>query len=212
MSGRAFRKAINKEYELASKRKNAVDSSEVLEEEESDHEPPKKNLFDLLNQDDDDVEDQNSEENEDKIQEKPPVVTVSTTPSKKKKKKKNKGASTKNVAEEPDKKSKTGKKVEEMSDTELERLIREVSDKFGSSSPNVSAEGGSAAASKSSSASPSIKFLTIDTRLLDADGEMRRMFSSGVVDREIRDRNYSRTIRKTTLAKPRQPWPPITKF
>ncbi|CAG8739627.1 12631_t:CDS:2, partial [Acaulospora morrowiae] len=103
MSGRAFRKAINKEYELASKRKNAVDSNEVLEEEESDHEPPKKNLFDLLNQDGDDVEDQNSEENEDKIQEK-------------------------NIAEEPDKKSKAGKKVEEMSDTELERLIREVSD------------------------------------------------------------------------------------
>ncbi|CAG8768849.1 35148_t:CDS:2, partial [Racocetra persica] len=108
-------------------------------------------------------------------------------------------------------KTKSGKKVEEMNDSELESLIREVSEKFGDSSQAIK-DDSTVNVSSSSSVPPSnISFLVVDPRLLDDDGEMRRMFSSGVVDREIRNRNYARTVKKTLLAKPRQNWPPITK-
>ncbi|CAG8461969.1 13926_t:CDS:10 [Cetraspora pellucida] len=107
-------------------------------------------------------------------------------------------------------KTKSGKKVEEMNDSELESLIREVSEKFGDSSQPIN-DDSTVDVSSSSPAPSNISFLVVDTRLLDDDGEMRRMFSSGVVDREIRNRNYARTVKKTVLAKPRQNWPPITK-
>jgi hypothetical protein len=53
-----------------------------------------------------------------------------TSSSKKKKKKKNKkNTSTEKPIPELEKKTRIGKKVEEMSDTELETLIREINDK-----------------------------------------------------------------------------------
>nr|CAG8581408.1 12221_t:CDS:10 [Entrophospora candida] len=97
----------------------------------------------------------------------------------------------------------------EMSDKELERLICEISEKFSDS--KLDSKSHDFVESTSSIISPNQKFLTIDTRLLDADGEMKRMFSSSIVDGEIRSRNYARAVKKTYLAKPRQTWPPIVK-
>lgn len=47
MSGRAFRRAVNKEYELDSKRKSAEEDPNQVEEE-FDYEQRKTNLFDLV--------------------------------------------------------------------------------------------------------------------------------------------------------------------
>ncbi|RIB04235.1 transcriptional repressor TCF25-domain-containing protein [Gigaspora rosea] len=213
MSSRAFKRAANKEDSLSLKHVND-DYEETIDD--SDQERPKKNLFDLLNEgNDDDNVDQNSEN--EKISEKPSskdsssTVSVLSSSSKKKKKKKQKSVSTKIMTKDSDKKTKLGKKVEEMNDLELESLIREVSEKFSDSSLKITDESAVKNSSSSSAAPSNISFLLVDTRLLDDDGEMRRMFSSGVVDREIRNRNYARTVKKTALAKPRQNWPPITK-
>ncbi|CAG8451110.1 3284_t:CDS:10 [Funneliformis mosseae] len=177
MSGRAFRKAINKEYELSAVQMEEENDSEEIEPKRS---PPKGNLFDLLNEGVDDTESYISDENQN-------LQTTSTQ------------------------KSRTGKRVEDMSNTELEILIREINDKFGNLS-TAQQDDDKTKEGHQSSVVLSNPFLIVDTRLLDADGEMRRMFSSGVVDREIRSRNYARTIKKTLLAKPRQSWPPILKF
>ncbi|CAG8526705.1 16479_t:CDS:10, partial [Funneliformis caledonium] len=177
MSGRAFRKAINKEYELSAVQMEEENDSEEIEPKRS---PPKGNLFDLLNEGVDDAESYISDENQN-------LQTTSTQ------------------------KSRTGKRVEDMSNTELEILIREINDKFGNLS-TAQQDDDKTKEGHQSSVVLSNPFLIVDTRLLDADGEMRRMFSSGVVDREIRSRNYARTIKKTLLAKPRQSWPPILKF
>ncbi|CAI2164312.1 16085_t:CDS:10 [Funneliformis geosporum] len=174
MSGRAFRKAINKEYELSAVQNKEYDSEEI----EPTPPPPKRNLFDLLNEGVDDVESHVSDENQN--------LQNTSTP---------------NPVPELDKKTRTGKRVEDMSNTELETLIREITKQDDDKSKG-----------HQSSVVLNNPFLIIDTRLLDADGEMRRMFSSGVVDREIRSRNYARTIKRTLLAKPRQSWPPILKF
>ncbi|CAG8665076.1 8378_t:CDS:10 [Dentiscutata erythropus] len=192
MSSRAFKRAVNKEDSLSLKHVND-DSEEIIDD--SDQERPKKNLFDLLNEGNEENEDvdQNSE-NENMTEKLKRFILISEC------------ATTK----DSDKKTKSGKKVEEMNDSELESLIREVSEKFGDSSLQLKDE--SAVNNSSSSPAPSnISFLVVDTRLLDDDGEMRRMFSSVVVDREIRGRNYARTVKKTALAKPRQNWPPIIK-
>ncbi|CAG8513228.1 9889_t:CDS:10 [Diversispora eburnea] len=198
MSGRAFRRAVNKEYELVSRPKSADDSNQA--EEESDYEQQKTNLFDLLNEGIegiDDEEEQNSDENEKAKQEKviieSPVPTKSISSKKKKKRKK--------ISEKSFVKNKENHQ-------KIDNSIKEFSEKFDSLSnaqENIDSK-------ETSSISSNIKFLTVDPRLLDADGEMKRMFSSRIVDREIRDRNYIRTIRKTLLAKPRQTWPPIVKF
>ncbi|RHZ78146.1 hypothetical protein Glove_167g94 [Diversispora epigaea] len=196
MSGRAFRRAVNKEYELVSRPKSAEDDSDQAEEE-SDYEQQKTNLFDLLNEGIDDEEEQKSDENEKAKQEK--VIIESLVPTKSissKKKKKKKKISEKSFVKDKENHQK------------IDNSSKEFSDKFDSLSnvqKNVDSK-------ETFSMSSNIKFLTVDTRLLDADGEMKRMFSSRIVDREIRDRNYIRTIRKTLLAKPRQTWPPIIKF
>ncbi|CAG8679446.1 7525_t:CDS:2, partial [Dentiscutata heterogama] len=187
MSSRAFKRAVNKEDSLSLKHLND-DSEEIIDD--SDQERPKKNLFDLLNEENEENEDVDQNSENEIINEKLKKFIL--------------------ISE----RTKSGKKVEEMNDSELETLIREVSEKFGDSSLQLKDE--SVVNNSSSSSAPSnISFLVVDTRLLDDDGEMRRMFSSGVVnlqvDREIRSRNYARTVKKTALAKPRQNWPPITK-
>ncbi|CAG8792326.1 13688_t:CDS:2, partial [Gigaspora rosea] len=128
MSSRAFKRAANKEDSLSLKHVND-DYEETIDD--SDQERPKKNLFDLLNEgNDDDNVDQNSEN--EKISEKPSSKdsssTVSVLSSSSKKKKKQKSVSTKIMTKDSDKKTKLGKKVEEMNDLELESLIREVSE------------------------------------------------------------------------------------
>ncbi|CAB4487936.1 DUF654-domain-containing protein [Rhizophagus irregularis] len=212
MSGRAFRKAINKEYDFLTKR---INDEDLNDSEDIDQPPPKSNLFDLLNEVTDDTENRNSDENasEPEINNETlePSIRLTSSTKKKKKKKNKKNTPAENPMAELEKKTRTGKKVEEMSEIELEALIREINDKFGNlSTAQQSDDNGNEV--HQSSTIPSNSFLIIDARLLDADGEMRRMFSSGIVDREIRSRNYARTIKRTLLAKPRQSWPPILKF
>lgn len=45
MSGRAFRKAINKEYDFLTKR---INDEDLNDSEDIDQPPPKSNLFDLV--------------------------------------------------------------------------------------------------------------------------------------------------------------------
>ncbi|PKK65096.1 hypothetical protein RhiirC2_755604, partial [Rhizophagus irregularis] len=90
MSGRAFRKAINKEYDFLTKR---INDEDLNDSEDIDQPPPKSNLFDLLNEVTDDTENRNSDENasEPEINNEtlePSIRLTSST--KKKKKKKNK--------------------------------------------------------------------------------------------------------------------------
>ncbi|GET01900.1 transcription factor 25 [Rhizophagus clarus] len=191
MSGRAFRKAINKEYDFLAKR---INDEDLNDSEDIDQPPPKSNLFDLLNEMADESENHNLDENSsepeinnEKLE--PSIQTVSSSKKKKKKKTKKNTPAEKPISE-LEKKTRTGKKVEEMSDIELENLIREINDKFGNLSTAQQSDNVNEA--HQSSTIPSNSFLIVDTRLLDADGEMRRMFSSGVLCR--------------------QSWPPILKF
>lgn len=53
---------------------------------------------------------------------------------------------------------------------------------------------------------PLKQLLAVETRFLDADAEMKRMFGARVVNSEIRDRRYAKVVKKALLAQPRNTW------
>ena len=58
-----------------------------------------------------------------------------------------------------------------------------------------------------STQTPLKQLLAVDTRFLDADAEMKKMFGSRVVNSEIKDRRYVKVSKKALLAQPRGTWP-----
>jgi hypothetical protein len=60
--------------------------------------------------------------------------------------------------------------------------------------------------SQKSNVTPLKQLLAVDTRFLDADAEMKRMFGARVVNSEIRDRRYAKVVKKALLAQPRNTW------
>ncbi|KAJ3106797.1 Transcription factor 25 [Phlyctochytrium planicorne] len=220
---------------------------EVEEDEGEDEEVPtvkaqKQNLFALLNgggddaqDDDDDQEDSTSklkdaeEEEEEEVEEE--VQKPATAKSKKnKKKKKGKGKS----KEEPvvdTKEKETGKakgKGKQAAfneeDDEVEAALREINEKFGeAASTEPSAAAAAAATAAKSQKTSQIRqprhkpLLGVDSRFLNADQELRRMFGSKIVADEIKAKRYARQNQnavpgfggggKTNLAQPRDMWP-----
>ncbi|KAG0316170.1 Transcription factor 25 [Dissophora globulifera] len=206
------------------------------DDDEDDYTPSRpaaRNLFALLDEDDqeDDVE------SDDDSKEPAIVAPVVSSSSKKKKnKKKNSAAAAANpfdalkdnsgnadVSASPtigddvdetsspisksknkNKKKKKGKavikSVEEMSVEEFERSLQQMNKQLGSVS---SAEG----SSQKSTATPLKQLLAVDTRFLDADAEMKKMFGARVVNSEIKDRRYAKITKRALLAQPRNTWP-----
>ncbi|KAF9932176.1 Transcription factor 25 [Mortierella alpina] len=102
------------------------------------------------------------------------------------------------------KKKKKGKAVsktlEEMSVEEFEKSLQQMNQQLGSmTSAGESSHGPSLA--------PLKQLLAVDTRFLDADAEMKKMFGARVVNSEIKDRRYAKVTKKALLAQPRGTWP-----
>jgi CRISPR/Cas system CMR-associated protein Cmr1 (group 7 of RAMP superfamily) len=62
-------------------------------------------------------------------------------------------------------------------------------------------------ASRKATVAPLNSLLAVDTRFLDADAEMKKMFGARVVNSEIKDRRYAKVAKKALLAQPRGTWP-----
>ncbi|KAG0356542.1 transcriptional repressor TCF25-domain-containing protein [Gamsiella multidivaricata] len=92
------------------------------------------------------------------------------------------------------------KSLEEMSVEEFERSLQQMNQKLG----DMSSAGGS---SQKSTVTPLKQLLAVDTRFLDADAEMKKMFGARVVNSEIKDRRYAKVTKKALLAQPRNTWP-----
>lgn len=93
--------------------------------------------------------------------------------------------------------------VGEMSLEELDKLLQKDSKQNASQgSANTSMQEGLSAAFR--------QVLSIDTRYLDADAEMKRMFGSKVVNKEKRERLQGRVLKKTRLATPKVDWSPYS--
>ncbi|KAF9348578.1 Transcription factor 25 [Mortierella sp. NVP85] len=112
--------------------------------------------------------------------------TISSSKSKSKSKKKKKGKG-------------VNKTLEEMSVEEFEKSLQQANKQLGSLS---TADG----SSPTPIVTPLKQLLAIDTRFLDADAEMKRMFGARVVNSEIRDRRYAKVVKKALLAQPRNTW------
>ncbi|KAK3836022.1 MAG: transcriptional repressor TCF25-domain-containing protein [Linnemannia elongata] len=108
------------------------------------------------------------------------------------------------AAKSKNKKKKKGKAVvksmEEMSIEEFERSLQQMNQQLGSLST-----GGEA--SRKATVTPLNQLLAVDTRFLDADAEMKKMFGARVVNSEIKDRRYAKVAKKSLLAQPRGTWP-----
>ena len=61
--------------------------------------------------------------------------------------------------------------------------------------------------SRKATVTPLNQLLAVDTRFLDADAEMKKMFGARVVNSEIKDRRYAKVAKKALLAQPRGTWP-----
>ncbi|KAF8977526.1 Transcription factor 25 [Entomortierella lignicola] len=92
------------------------------------------------------------------------------------------------------------KSVEEMSVEEFEKSLQQMNKQLGS----VASGAGS---SQQPATTPLKQLLAVDTRFLDADAEMKKMFGARVVNSEIKDRRYAKAIKKSLLAQPRATWP-----
>ncbi|KAG0373867.1 Transcription factor 25 [Mortierella sp. AD032] len=108
------------------------------------------------------------------------------------------------TAKSKTKKKKKGKAVvksmEEMSVEEFERSLQQMNQQLGS----LSTDGET---SRRASVTPLNHLLAVDTRFLDADAEMKKMFGARVVNSEIKDRRYAKITKKALLAQPRGTWP-----
>ncbi|OAQ33483.1 DUF654-domain-containing protein [Linnemannia elongata AG-77] len=90
--------------------------------------------------------------------------------------------------------------MEEMSVEEFERSLQQMNQQLGS----LSTEGET---SRKATVTPLNQLLAVDTRFLDADAEMKKMFGARVVNSEIKDRRYAKVAKKALLAQPRGTWP-----
>ncbi|KAF9434702.1 Transcription factor 25 [Entomortierella beljakovae] len=207
------------------------DESEEDEEDFVSRRPPARNLFALLDEGDQD----DDEGSEDEPVE-PEIITPAATSSKKKKNKKKKSkasaaatnpfdalkensedtgaveTTTTSVAVDDQdasiskSKSKNKKKkgkavvksVEEMSVEEFEKSLQQMNKQLGSV--------GGAGTSQQLALTPLKQLLSVDTRFLDADAEMKKMFGARVVNSEIKDRRYVKAVKKLLLAQPRNTW------
>ncbi|KAG0223366.1 Transcription factor 25 [Mortierella sp. GBA43] len=208
------------------------EEEEDLDEEYSPKRPPARNLFALLDESDqgNDV-DSDDDEKEPEI-----ATPAPTSAKKKKKNKKKKSGGTTNpfdalkddnednssthatttateqgegeeavatTKSKPKNKKKKGKVVnktlEEMSVEEFEKSLQQANKQLGSLSKD---EG----LSQKSNVTPLKQLLAVDTRFLDADAEMKRMFGARVVNSDIRDRRYAKVVKKALLAQPRNTW------
>ncbi|KAF9086095.1 Transcription factor 25 [Mortierella sp. AD031] len=108
------------------------------------------------------------------------------------------------AAKSKNKKKKKGKTVvksmEEMSVEEFEKSLQQMNQQLGS----LSTAGES---SRKATLTPLNQLLAVDTRFLDADAEMKKMFGARVVNSEIKDRRYAKVAKKALLAQPRGTWP-----
>ncbi|KAF9909931.1 Transcription factor 25 [Linnemannia zychae] len=108
------------------------------------------------------------------------------------------------AAKSKNKKKKKGKAVvkslEEMSVEEFERSLQQMNQQLGS----LSTDGET---SRKATVTPLNHLLAVDTRFLDADAEMKKMFGARVVNSEIKDRRYTKVAKKALLAQPRGTWP-----
>ncbi|KAF9116069.1 Transcription factor 25 [Mortierella sp. AM989] len=114
-----------------------------------------------------------------------PEASISKSKNKNKKKKKGKAVV---------------KSVEEMSVEEFEKSLQQMNKQLGSV---ISGSG----SSQQVATTPLKQLLAVDTRFLDADAEMKKMFGARVVNSEIKDRRYARVAKKSMLAQPRDTWP-----
>ncbi|KAG0230168.1 Transcription factor 25 [Actinomortierella wolfii] len=97
------------------------------------------------------------------------------------------------------------KTMEEMSVEEFERSLQQLNSQLGSLPSNAAGSGNGGAGSK---LTPLKEFFAIDTRFLDADAEMKKMFGARVVNSEIQNRRYAKMATKRhLLAQPRATWP-----
>ncbi|KAF9934897.1 Transcription factor 25 [Linnemannia zychae] len=114
-----------------------------------------------------------------------PSVAAASTKSKNKKKKKGKTVV---------------KSMEEMSVEEFEKSLQQMNQQLGS----LTTDGET---SRKATVIPLNQLLAVDTRFLDADSEMKKMFGARVVNSEIKDRRYAKVAKKALLAQPRGTWP-----
>ncbi|KAI9286552.1 transcriptional repressor TCF25-domain-containing protein [Umbelopsis sp. AD052] len=209
MSSRALRK-LQKDQGLAhlaetlSSRsdENDVNDESDVETETATSSKPAKNLFDLLDEGNDEEEVENEQEEEEPLQ---PVAAVSSSKKKNKKKKGKKLQKVQNVDSQlsspatPSKKSDVG----EMTLEELDQLLQNETKGYAGAGPTQSAISTNAAADLRQS-------LSVETKYLDADAEMKRMFGSKVVNKEMRERSHGRVLKKTRLATPKVDWSPYS--
>ncbi|KAG2181007.1 hypothetical protein INT43_008589 [Umbelopsis isabellina] len=210
MSSRALRK-LQKDQGLAHLEalSRSAEESNVHDESDEEVEPeqvskPARNVFDLL---DEGNEGEPEEEESEKDDEELPVEPAPSPSKKKSKKKKGKKAQKPQTADAKKVSSPataSGKgNVGEMSLEELDKLLQKESKQNasqGSANGNM-LEGLSAAFRQ---------VLSVDTRYLDADAEMKRMFGSKVVNKEKRERLQGRVLKKTRLATPKVDWSPYS--
>ncbi|KAF9953161.1 Transcription factor 25 [Mortierella alpina] len=114
------------------------------------------------------------------------------------------GSASASKSKNKSKKKKKGKAVsktlEEMSVEEFEKSLQQMNQQLGSM--NSAGE-----SSHGPSLTPLKQLLAVDTRFLDADAEMKKMFGARVVNSEIKDRRYAKVTKKALLAQPRGTWP-----
>ncbi|KAF9916758.1 Transcription factor 25, partial [Lobosporangium transversale] len=212
---------------------NEEDEEEEGEDDYDIKRPPARNLFALLIENDQES-DSASEDEEKQPEVLTPVVTTSNKKKNKKKKKKAADASEnpfdalKEVQEDnatnsdqekqkrqstnvqssiPKTKNKNKKKgkavaksVEDMSIEEFEKSLEQMNKQLGSATSG-------AGSSQQPAVTPLKQLLAVDTRFLDADAEMKKMFGARVVNSEIKDRRYAKVAKRSLLAQPRNTWP-----
>ncbi|CAO3567638.1 unnamed protein product [Mortierella alpina] len=109
-------------------------------------------------------------------------------------------AKSKNKSKKKKKGKAVSKTLEEMSVEEFEKSLQQMNQQLGS----MTSAGES---SRGPSLAPLKQLLAVDTRFLDADAEMKKMFGARVVNSEIKDRRYAKVTKKALLAQPRGTWP-----
>lgn len=219
MSGRAVRRALQRQREAELLKAQQAPSAEPSDAEELDSEPPaaapKQSLFALLNQDnddDDDDEDEPLSDHESDEDDTPaPVVTKPAPKAKSSKKKKKKKAKEKAAAS----------KEEEESEDEIDRALRQLN----LTSPAAEGEGEGKAAEKKQIELSLPDVLKVDAKNLDAGNEMRRLFGRDAMrgeraeepaaPRGARGRGRAGqgrpmpTGRKNPLVQPKEEWPNV---
>ncbi|KAF9996342.1 Transcription factor 25 [Entomortierella chlamydospora] len=106
----------------------------------------------------------------------------------------------KNKSKKKKKGKAVAKSVEEMSVEEFEKSLQQMNKQLGSINTG-------AGSSQQPIVTPLKQLLAVDTRFLDADAEMKKMFGARVVNSEIKDRRYAKVVKKSLLAQPRNTWP-----